>query len=265
MNDPAALLVARLLAHRAIPRDDPQARRALADDVFRADLDARLSAVGLMLLENPYAEHIAVGLKREAEEPVFGGMAQWLNNNLNLSRDGVALLVVLWAWLILPKRERQITRQSLDDGAQKDLFGGDKPLPRGEDVQAGIPEITLIAEFGDRLGGKTRINGHLSALARAGFIERRNKQIFEGPLLDLVMDYQVLAPRIIEGALAEILAQRPEAAVPANEGTSAMNVSLSPSPSDGTSSRSTRRANDARLVAGYPRGGGEQKTGEEAA
>lgn len=208
MSDPAAMLAARLLAHRAIPRDDPLARRALADDLFRADLDARLAAVGLVLLENPYADHVAVGLARASEEAVFGGMAQWLNNNLNLHRDGVALLVVLWAWLILPKRERQITRQALDDGPQEDMFGGDKPLPRGEAVQAGISEVTLIAEFGERLGGKTRININLGLLSRAGFIERRNKLIYEGPLLDLAFDYQTLAPRIIEGALSEILSQR---------------------------------------------------------
>lgn len=216
MSDPAALLAARLLAHRALPRDDPLARRALADDVFRADLDARLAAVGLTLLENPYAAHIAVGLRREAEEPVFGGLDQWLNNNLGLPRDGVALLVVLWALLILPKRERQVTRQGLAEGPQTDMFGGDKPLPRGEGVEAGIPEVTLIAEFGERLGRAARIRINLALLARAGFIERRNKVIHEGPLLDLAFDYQVLAPRIIEGALAELLASRPDTPDPAS-------------------------------------------------
>ena len=206
MSDPAAILVARLLAHRAIPRDDALARRALSDDVFRADLDARLAAVGLTLLENPYADHLAVGLRRESEEPVFGGMANWLSNNLGIPRDGIALLVVLWALLILPKRERQIGRQSLDNISQSDMFVGEKPLPRGEEVAVGLPEVTLVAEFGARLGGKTRINFNLGVLARAGFIDRRNKLIHEGPLLDLAFDYQTMAPRIIEGALAELLA-----------------------------------------------------------
>ncbi len=206
MSDPAATLVARLLAHRAVPRDDTLARRALSDDVFRADLDARLAAVGLTLLENPYADHLAVGLRREVEDAVFGGMANWLSNNLGLPRDGIALLVVLWALLILPKRERQIGRQSLSDLPQGDMFGGEKPLPRGDEVAAGLPEVALVAEFGARLGGKTRINFNLGVLARAGFIDRRNKLIHEGPLLDLVFDYQTMAPRIIEGALAEMLA-----------------------------------------------------------
>lgn len=216
MSDPAAILVARLLAHRAIARDDALARRALSDDVFRADLDARLAAVGLTLLENPYADHLAVGLRREVEDAVFGGMANWLSNNLGLPRDGIALLVVLWALLILPKRERQIGRQSLSDLPQGDMFGGEKPLPRGEEVAAGLPEVTLVAEFGARLGGKTRINFNLGVLARAGFIDRRNKLVHEGPLLDLAFDYQTMAPRIIEGALAELLAPN---ATPTDDGS----------------------------------------------
>jgi len=206
MSDPAAVLVARLLAHRAIARDDALARRALSDDVFRADLDARLNAVGLTLLENPYADYLSVGLRREVEDAVFGGMANWLSNNLGLPRDGIALLVVLWALLILPKRERQIGRQALSDLPQGDMFGGEKPLPRGDEVAAGLPEVTLVAEFGARLGGKTRINFNLGVLARAGFIDRRNKLVHEGPLLDLAFDYQTMAPRIIEGALTELLA-----------------------------------------------------------
>lgn len=34
---------------------------------------------------------------------------------------------------------------------------------------------------------------------------RRNKMIHEGPMLDLMIDYAKLAPRIIEGAMAEVL------------------------------------------------------------
>lgn len=216
-HEPAVLLAARLLAHRAIPRNDPLVRRLLSDDAFRADVETRLAAVGLILLENPYATHVAVGLRQEAEDAVFGGQAAWQSNNLGLPRDGIALLVVLWALLILPKRERQIARQSLADTSQTDLFGGEKPLPKAEEVAAGLPEVTLIAEFGERLGGKTRINFNLGVLARAGFIDRRNKVIYEGPLLDLAFDYQLMASRIIDGALAELLAPGPAGETPSRE------------------------------------------------
>ena len=44
-------------------------------------------------------------------------------------------------------------------------------------------------------------------LAQLGFIERRGGLIFEGPLLDVLLDYRLLADRIIYGTLGEVLAQ----------------------------------------------------------
>ena len=66
----------------------------------------------------------------------------------------------------------------------------------------------LQADFAQRLGGKTRINFGLGALARLGFIERRGGHICEGPLLDLAVDYNRVAPRILNGALADLLGRR---------------------------------------------------------
>ena len=45
----------------------------------------------------------------------------------------------------------------------------------------------------------------LGKLARLGFIERRTGVITEGPLLDVALDYRVLADRIIHGTLADVL------------------------------------------------------------
>ncbi len=205
-------LIARLLAHRAVPREDALVRRALTDELFRQELDLRLSACGLQLLDNPYASHVAAGLKRELEEAVFGAEEQWLNNNMGLHKDGVALLVVLWALMVLPKRERQIARREREDLGQGDLFGEAKPMPRGEEVSGGIPEATLLVDFGAKLGGKTRLNVNLGVLSRLGFIARRNKVVYEGPLLDLLLDYPVLERRIVDGALADLLAARRETA-----------------------------------------------------
>lgn len=208
-----SILCARLIAHRFILRSDPLARRALVDEDFRAALETRLGEVGLTLLENPYAEYIAVGLARDMEAFVFGEGDNWLNNNMNLPRDAVALLVVLWALIVLPKRERQISRAEKEQENQVDMFGAAKPLVHGEDVSVGIPEDALFADYRDKLGGKTRMNTNLSQLARLGFIERRNKVIVEGPLLDLMLDYASLAPRIIEGALGDVLIRRAASAI----------------------------------------------------
>jgi len=208
MDQAVATLTARLLAHRVLPRTDPLARRALLDENFRRDLDQQLAAVGLQLLENPYAEHIAVALLPAMTEPVFGSGEAWLNNNLGLPRDGVALLVIVWALIILPKRERQISRVEAGREGQHDMFGAQKPLETGGTVSVGISEDALYADFGKQLGGRTRFAANLGRLVNLGFLNRRNKWLEEGPMLDLMIDYSQLAPRIIEGALADVLGRR---------------------------------------------------------
>ena len=205
MDQAQQILLARLLAHRFIPRRDPLARRALIDESFREKLTHKLDEMGLVLLENPYAEYVALGLKPELNDWVFGEGENWLTNNMNLPRDAVALLVVLWALIILPKRERQIARSESVGDSQSDMFGAAKPIVHGEEVAPGVPEDAVYADFGKKLGGKMRFTSNLAQLARLGFVSRRNKMIHEGPLLDLMIDYSKLAPRIINGALADVL------------------------------------------------------------
>jgi hypothetical protein len=199
-------LTARLIAQRWLPRKDPMVRRALIDESFRAELENRLAGVGLQLLDNPYAAHVAVGLTPEALEPTFGAGREYQSSNMGLTRDEIALLVVLWALIILPKRERQVTRQNLANEGQEELFASEQPVAHGAEVSAGVPEASLIADFGPRLGGKTKVRAFmLGKLARLGFIERRNNMILEGPLLDVALDYRLMADRIIHGTLAEVL------------------------------------------------------------
>ncbi|AOY00641.1 hypothetical protein [Jeongeupia sp. USM3] len=205
MDQALNILTARLLAHRFIPRRDPLARRALVDEAFRESLERRLGDVGLRLLENPYAEHVAVALRPEMEDWVFGEGENWLSNNMGLPRDAIALLVVVWALIILPKRERQISRAEEIGDTQVDMFGAEKPIAHGDDVSVGVPEDAVYADFGRQLGGKMRFATNLGQLAKLGFVVRRNRMIQEGPLLDLMIDYAKLAPRIINGALADVL------------------------------------------------------------
>ncbi|MDP5240635.1 hypothetical protein Q9Q94_13910 [Uliginosibacterium sp. 31-16] len=208
-------LTARLLAHRWLPRSDAQVRRALVDEAFRLELETRLAAVGLQLLDNPFAEHVAVGLQDEVTDAVFGGR-DYQASTMGLTRDEIALLIVIWALIILPKRERQLGRRTVEDDGQNDMFGQEKPIVHGEEVSGAISEASLLADFGSQLGGRTKIrNFALGKLARLGFIERRNGYLFEGPLLDVLLDYRVLADRIINGTLADVLAAAGRA-LPAN-------------------------------------------------
>jgi hypothetical protein len=213
MTDPVASLIARLLAERWLPREHHAVRQLLVDPDLRGDLDRRLAAAGLRLLEHPFAAHVAVGIAKAQESEVFGGGRGWVASNLQLDRDALALLVVIWAQLILPKRQRQIARQD-DERAQdqSQMFADLKPVPMGAEVVEPLSERTLLADFGDKLGGKTRINLNLGALARHGFIVRRKDAIHEGPLLDLAFDYERIAGRIMGGALSFVVQQARNAA-----------------------------------------------------
>jgi hypothetical protein len=178
MNDEAQILIAQLLTHQTLRRDDKLVKRALSDELFRAELDARLAACGLKLLDNVYADNVTLALTREVEPKVFGARDVWQNNNFGLARDGVALLVVLWALIILPKRERQEAHQHAEQD-QNDMFGKDKPLPRAEDTSIGISYKALLADFGDKVGKKTRMDMNLGQLRPLGFINGALTDIFK--------------------------------------------------------------------------------------
>lgn len=203
MTDEAQILIAQLLTHQTLSRENKLVKRALTDEVFRLEIDNRLAACGMKFLDNVYADNVTLALTRDVEPKIFGAREVWQNNNLGLARDGVALLVVLWAMIILPKRERQEAHQhAMED--QDDMFGKDKPLPRAEDASMGISYRALLADFGDKLGKKTRMDMNLGQLAKLGFVERRGDMVMEGPLLDLMMDTDALKDRIVNGALADI-------------------------------------------------------------
>ena len=206
MSDDVQILIARLMAHQTLLRKDKLVTRALSDEAFRLEIDGRLAACGMKLVDNVYADHVTLALTRDVEPKVFGAREVWQNNNIGLARDGVAMLVVLWALIILPKRERQAAHQPASDD-QNDMFGTEKPMPSAQDTSIAVSYRALLTDFGDKLGKKTRMDMNLGLLARYGFIERRGDDIAEGPLLDLLMDTDVLKERIVNGALYDILKQ----------------------------------------------------------
>lgn len=204
--DDAALLAAELLARRWLPRQHPRVRRALIDaDLWQA-VQERLAQVGLRLVDNIHADHVTLALLRGAEAAVFGEAGLGANNNVDLPRDAVSLLVVLWSMIVLPKRERQAARAAGAEGeAQDEMFRGERPMPSAASVSPLVSYRALLADFGAQLGKKTRLDTNLKRLETHGFITRRGDDIAEGPLLDLLLDYDTLAPRILDGALSDLL------------------------------------------------------------
>jgi hypothetical protein len=207
-HDPAARLIARLLALRFLPRDDGEVRRLLVDGSFREDVEQRLAASGMRLLDHPFAAHVSVALARECESAVFEQGDAWQASNIGLPKDAVALLVILWALIILPKRERQLAGESANPEQQKEMFETVKLTPLAHEASRGIAENALLTDYSELFGGKMRIQTSLGQLKRLGFIEQRSKTIHEGPLLDLAFDYADMAPRVLQGALSDLLKQR---------------------------------------------------------
>lgn len=214
--DDAAMLVAELLARRWLPRQHPRVRRALVDaDLWQAVQD-RLAQVGLRLVDNLHADHVSTALLRGAEAAVFGEAGLGANNNVDLPRDAVSLLVVLWSLIVLPKRERQAARAAGAEGDdQGEMFRTERPMPSAASVSPVVSYKALLADFGTQLGKKTRMDTNLKRLETHGFITRRGDDIAEGPLLDLLLDYDALAPRILDGALGDVLARTRLQAAPA--------------------------------------------------
>jgi len=211
--DEAAQLAAQLLARRWLPRTHPLVKKALIDTELWNAVGVRLSGVGMKLVDNVYADHISLAMLRPAEVAVFGETGLAANNNLELPRDGVALLVVLWSLIVLPKRQRQVARVDAVDPGQGEMFATQKPMPAAESVAPVVSYKSLLADFGKQLGGQLRINTHLKQLKDYGFITRKGEDIAEGPLLDLLLDYDMLAPRILDGALADVLARSTDATI----------------------------------------------------
>lgn len=221
--DDAALLIAELLTRRWLPRTHPRVKRALVDAELFAEVERRLAQSGLRFMDSVYADHVSVALLPAAQQQVLGESGLNASNSLELPRDAQALLVVLWGLIVLPKRERQTSRTD-EDAPQNDLFPGAKPLPAATRSSPVLSYKALLEDYGAQLGKKLRLDANLKLLERHGFILRRQDEIAEGPLLDVLLDYDVLAPRILNGALADVLArERAEAeaaAAPASVSTS---------------------------------------------
>ena len=207
-HDSAARLIARLLALRFLPREDAEIRRLLVDSSFRDEVEQRLAASGLRLLSHPFAAYVGIALARASEGAVFEQNDAWQASNIGLPKDAVALLVILWALIILPKRERQLAGDSAAAEQQGEMFETVKLTPLALDASRGIAENALLTDYSELFGGKMRIQTSLGQLKRLGFIEQRAKTIHEGPLLDLAFDYAEMAPRILQGALADLLKRR---------------------------------------------------------
>lgn len=200
--DEAALICAKLLRTGSLERSSVP---SLDFPDVRADVGRRLAAVGLELATSAFSEHVGVRLSSEVtSDPAFDAAS-----NLGLRADACALLVVIWAKLVLPKRTATETRE----------VPGQALLLPDDQAQAArqyAPEIrvaTLVREFGSIIGSKSHIERLLTQLRRLGFVKTLpGKRITAGPLMELGVDGERMIAFIRRKVLAEALKRAPQVA-----------------------------------------------------
>jgi hypothetical protein len=174
----------------------------LMDPQVRKDVEDRLKRVGLSLVSSAYSEYYGMRLTKEVESDPRN---DW-PSNYKMDEACYALLVILWAKLILPKRVSKDEERSLEVNKQKLLV---------EDKNAWEKQIlsvsweTLYAEFGKKLGGKTKFNLYIGQLKRMGFIQYTKKEhITAGPIMEVLIDGHKMASYIRDSCIAELLTKK---------------------------------------------------------
>lgn len=207
MSDEAAHLCARLLREGVVPRaqlpdlDFPEVRR---------DVEERLAAVGLVLATSTYSDHVGLRLSPD----VTGDAAFDAASNLGLRSDACALLVILWARLVLQKRTAADTREI---PGQAELLTADR-AGAARRFQPRVRLETLAREFRSVLGGRSHIQRLVSQLRRLRFLAGHGDIIEAGPLLELGVDGERMVSFLRREVLTRLLEEREQTATRERDG-----------------------------------------------
>jgi len=196
MHDPQ-MLCARLLREGAVERKELQ---ALDFPEVRADVERRLGDVGLTLATSAYSEHVGLRLSPN----VTADQAFDSASNLGLRADHCALLVVLWARLVLQKRTATDTHET---PGQVHLLPQDR-LKAAREFRPQVRLETLVREFGPAIGSRDHLRRLVSSLRRLRFLAGRGDVIEAGPLLELGIDGEKMIAFIRRRVLADLLAKQ---------------------------------------------------------
>jgi uncharacterized membrane protein len=200
MNE-ATRICARLLREGSVPR------AALPDLDFpevRHEVERRLQGVGLVLATSVYSEHVGIRLAPE----ITADSAFDAATNLGLRSDACALLVILWARLVLQKRTAAETREVPGQSA---LFTREQAAA-ARSYRPRVRLEALVREFRPVLGGRSRMQSLVTQLRRLGFLAGYGEQIEAGPLLELAIDGERMVAFLRREVLAKLVAEREQPA-----------------------------------------------------
>ena len=197
MIDAPTHICARLVRAGAVPRaevpelDFPEVRR---------EVERRLQTMGLVLATSAYSEHIGIRLAPE----VVADSAFDSASNLGLRSDACALLVILWARLVLQKRTAADTRELPGQG---EIFTGERTAAARR-FRPSVRLEALAREFRSVLGGRSHIQRLVTQLRRLHFLAGHGEVIEAGPLLELGIDGERMIGFIRREVLAKLLEER---------------------------------------------------------
>lgn len=198
--DEVARICARLLREGAVLRAE---LRELDHPDVRPEVERRLASVGLVLATSAYSEHVGVRLSSEvAADPAFDAAS-----NLGLRADACALLVILWARLVLQKRTAADTRELPGQG---ELLPEDRTAIARQ-FSPSVRLTTLFREFGKVIGSQTRMKALVTQLRRLGFLAGHGERIEAGPLLELGIDGERMVTFIRRQVLVDLVERKDEA------------------------------------------------------
>lgn len=170
----------------------------------RREVERRLEGVGLVLATSAYSDHVGLRFSPEASiGPAFETTA-----NRDLRSDACALLVILWARLVLQKRTVEDTHEVPSD-TQTEIYA-DESRRKAKEYVPHVMLETISREFRSILGAKSRVKSLVSILKRHGFVRGRGERIEAGPMLELGVDGERMMAFIRRTALADILEQQAE-------------------------------------------------------
>jgi uncharacterized membrane protein len=202
----ATRICARLLREGSVPR------AALPDLDFpdvRHEVERRLGGVGLVLATSVFSEHVGIRLSPEITADTAFDAA----TNLGLRSDACALMVILWARLVLQKRTAAETRELPGQSA---LFTREQAAA-ARSFRPRVRLEALVREFRPVLGGRSRIQSLVTQLRRLGFLAGYGEQIEAGPLLELAIDGERMVAFLRREVLAKLVAEREGRAEDAEE------------------------------------------------
>lgn len=201
-NEEATLLCARLLRQGYVKKTEFPTLEL--DEHLLKEVQDKLAQVGLELVLNTYSSFYAVRFQPKTQETIDQ------SNNLSLKNSEVAMLVILWCKLILPKRismETSLKAKEAEFHAASGEASRQNELPLGQPTpEPAMPPLETLskeeaeimekekkesdkifvkmkelwAEFGEHFSSKTFFKAVLTRLSRLQFIRIHNEIITEG-------------------------------------------------------------------------------------